>query len=54
MLTAFGNSKIKHLGYYEVPIMPKDEQFIPNAFIVQNMFMLIEVILRTDIFENVL
>ena len=36
MLVAFGNSKIKPLGYFQVPIMIADEEFITNACVVDN------------------
>ena len=34
MFTAFGNSKIKPLGYLEVPIMIVDEEFTTHVLLI--------------------
>ena len=45
MLTVSGNSKIKPLGYFEVPIKIVDEEFIANTSVIKNISMSIDVIL---------
>ena len=44
-LTTFSNSKIKPLEYFEVSIMIDDEEFITNAYVVENISMSQDVIL---------
>ena len=49
MLTVFGNSKIKPLGYFEFRIMIDDEEFITNTFVHDSISLSVDNILSTDI-----
>ena len=49
MLTEFGNSTMKPLGYFEVPIVIDNEEFTTNACVADSVSMSVDVILGTNI-----